>query len=298
MVSSSHSAHEHGEGPTFQDLVQSYKASAQWHNLSEGSKTEYKKPLERLSELGAGLDIAKANDVALSRSRSHSDFWVAAIRSCKTTHYAKQRLVIFLKLVYRSHNMGNLVDSVKLPIKERHQKAQAHPLTKELVGAMRDQVKGSLARYANYVALSFYTGMRPAEVRNLKWADVGDKYITVMGAKDREEGTPSRMVLITPEVRECLEVCQSWHHAEWCFVTESRRPFNKDMVCQKVYQIFTAMGISGTLYDARRGLATEMFDRGYTLLEISWQLGHRNTKTTEIYIQKTMEGKALSFKGV
>lgn len=299
MVQYDHSAQD--QQPTFRDLVESYKASSAYASLSLGSKNEYKKSLERLLEMGSKLVIENRMQlpvaVALSRSRSHVDFWAKAIVHCNAPAYQKGRLVLFLKMLYRSHNLGAMVEALKLPTDMRHERGEAHPLTKEQVVQIQGVEDPALKTYALYVALCFYTGMRPSEIRALKWEDVGSKFITVMGSKDRQKGVPSRMVPILPEIRKCLDYCKTLG-SDWVFVSANRRPLNKDTVCLKVHQIFNSLGINAVLYDTRRGVATEMIRKGESLLTVANLLGHKSIRTTEKYVRMSMEEKALTYKGV
>lgn len=299
MIESNHSAQDHQ--PTFRDLVQSYKLSSAYKSLSDGSKREYKKPIERLLEMGSKLVIENRMQlqvaVALSRSRSHVDFWYDAIVDADLPAYQKGRLVLFVKMLYRSHNFGHLVDALKLPKDMKHTRGEAHPLAKQKVEEILRVEDPALRTIAVYVAFCFYTGMRPSEVRDLKWSEVGERFITVLGSKGKQKGVPSRMIPILPEIAACLEYCKTLG-SSWVFVTALRRPLNKDMVCQKVHELFDKVGIEAKLYDARRGIATELFRNGETLLSISYLLGHGSTRTTEKYVRLSMEEKALNYKGV
>jgi integrase len=55
-----------------------------------------------------------------------------------------------------------------------------------------------------------------------------------------------------------------------------------------------AVGFEGVLYDARRGIATEMDRAEVDIRKIRDFLGHKDVKTTEGYINKTMEEKAIA----
>lgn len=281
----------------FTELIESYRSSSAFEALAEKSRTDYKVYLNRLLELGSDLklDFDMPKQVAVARSRSHIEYWERKVRSSKFTNYEKGRLLVILKLVYRSHGLGNLVEGVKLPTNMKHERGEAHPLVKNQVEQLR---VGQLNVYRVFLYFLFYTGMRPSEAMNLKWADVEDKFINIVGSKDREAGKVSRKVPILPEVRWCLMYCKTLGPSQWVFVTEHRRPLNKDMVCQKRKEIFQELGINGVTYDARRGLATEMIRKGYSLLDVAGLLGHKSIKTTERYVRFTMEEKASAFKGV
>jgi integrase len=284
---------------TFSDMVESFKMSSRYQALSEGSKQEYKRPIERLLGMGSKLVIGNPMQmpVAVARSRSHKDFWETKIMAADVTPYEKARLVLFLKMLYRAMGLGDLVETVKLPKDMRHERGDANPLTKEKVFRILEIEKPELRTYAKFLAFLFYTGMRPSEAMALKWTEVSEKYITVMGSKGRVKGIPSRMVPVLPELVEIIAYCKSLG-SDWVFVSALRRPLNKFTVCEKRQEIFNLCGIKGVTYDARRGLATSMFRAKYQMREIADILGHKDTRTTEAYIRLTMEEKAANFKGV
>jgi len=282
---------------TFKDLVESYKASAAYAALGDGSKREYKKPIERLLEMGAELSLDMPKHVAVARSRSHVDFWYAKIVASEVSDYEKGRLILFVKMLYRHMGMGNSIEGLKLPVGMRHQRGDANPLTPAHVAQILDVEDPALRTYAVFVAFCFYTGLRPSEVFNLKWEDVGTEYIVVMGSKHKQKGVPTRMIPVLPEIGRCLNYCKTLGSA-WVFVSALRRPLNKDVTCQKVKQIYGLCGIEAVLYDSRRGVATEMFRQGYDMMKIRDFLGHKSVRTTEGYIRMKMEEKADNYKGV
>lgn len=300
MIQYNHSAQDNQ--PTFYDLVESYKGSSAYESLSQGSKLEYKKPIERLLEIGSKLVLETRMQlpvaVAFDRSRSHVDFWFKAIVAAEISDYQKGRLVLFVKMLYRSHNLGHLVESLKLPTDMKHERGDAHPLTKEKVELIKQIEDPVLKRYAVFVVFCFYTGMRPSEARDLKWTEVGDKNIVVLGSKDRQKGVPSRMIPILPEIQWCLDYCGKFERS-WVFTSSKGRPFNKDTSCQMVHRVYDLVGADASvLYDTRRGVATEMIRKGYSLLDVAGLLGHKSTKTTEKYVRFSMEEKANNYKGV
>lgn len=284
---------------TFVELLEQYKASSTYKALGDRSKREYKKHLERLSEMGSKLDLE--NDmqmqVAVARSRRHVDFWYDQIVDSGVTNYEKGRLVTFVKMLYRFAGMGDIIEALRLPKAIKHTRKDAHPLTKEDVARILDLDVSELRSYGVFVAFLFYTGMRPAEVFALKWEDVGDEFIVVMGSKHKEAGVPSRMIPILPEIGMCLDYCKTLG-SQWVFVTNKRRPFVASTVCEKTREIFDLCKLDCVLYDTRRGIATEMYKQGYDLRSIANLLGHNSTKTTEGYLRLSMQQKARTYKGI
>lgn len=283
----------------FNTMIIKYQDSSAWERLPQATKNSYKSALTRIQTMGKKLkfenDMHKPVAVALGRSRSHIDFWDKAIIVAQVSNCERNKLVAMVKLVYRFNGLGSLVDGLK---RHKHKRGDARPLKMADIETLcSERVPCELRLWANRVVFGFWTGMRPSEVRNLMWADVGETHIIVMGGKRKEAGVPSRMVRILPQVTECLEYAKAISSSHFVFVSESGKPLNKDVECRKVGELFDALGIQSVLYDARRGLATEMHKAGYGLVEIANQLGHEDIKTTQRYVRLTMAEKADSFSG-
>lgn len=288
------------------EIIKAYFQSDAWARLTKGTQSQYLYSLDRLETLGKGLTAKQFNmpepvayaksrsPFAVARSRSHVDYWGKVIGTSEYTNHEKNKLVAMVKMLYRFAGLGNLVVSLK---GFKHERGEASPLTLEDVAKLnRKDLPEDLKLWAVRVVFGYWTGMRPKEVRELLWENVGAEYILVVGAKGREVGAVSRMVNILPEIKACLDYCREYSLGKHVF-SYHNRPLNKDIECREVKRLFSVVGIKAELYDARRGLATTMHEHGYKLVDIANQLGHRNITTTQRYIRPSMVAKASAFKG-
>jgi integrase len=142
--------------------------------------------------------------------------------------------------------------------------------------------------------------MRPSEVENLKFKNIKDAHIEIVGAKHREEGKVSRLCRITDKVRETIQPFLGLNKSpeDFVFSTHSGGRLNKDFRSIAIKKACELVGIfPRDFYSTRRGTATEMFKAGYDVAKIAGQLGHRNISTTMLYIKPSLTETADCFKG-
>jgi integrase len=143
--------------------------------------------------------------------------------------------------------------------------------------------------------------MRPSEVESLHWANISPSgFVEIFSAKHRERGKLSRLCRITDGIRGCLEreVTSRLEGSDLIFKSITGSPLNKDMRARAMKYACEALGIEPRpFYSTRRGTATEMFKAGYDVAKIAGQLGHKDIKTTMIYIRPSMKETAEAFRG-
>ena len=145
---------------------------------------------------------------------------------------------------------------------------------------------------AGFMRVAYYTGCRASELVSLKWEDIGERFISIVGGKRREHGVVSRKLVRLPQINEVLaELDRSSVHVFTDASLANLRSRIKVMLRQ--------MGVAyKQLRNTRSGLATEMFKKGYDSTVIMGQLGHKSITTTMRYIRPSLEEKAEMFKGV
>jgi integrase len=284
----------------FQEIVEAYKKSSGWENLRESSKVAYRKPLERLVEIGMQLPVAVA------RSRSQfivlRDEWNRRIRSLKLSNNEKNKMFIVLNAAYEGAGLDKMeFDPLQHEVKE------TTPYCKEEVEALwkaqlciQQRIAVAFLRYC------FWTGKRPwCEALPTEWEHVHDHLglIGVVGAKGKEEEAVARYVKILPEVNETLQFIRQLVPARGnvgkVWIQENGRALTKGTVTRWLRDASKSAGVPyRQMYDARRGLATAMLRKGYRLEDVANQLGHMSLETTKRYDQRRKDEKAQAFGGV
>jgi integrase/recombinase XerD len=131
------------------------------------------------------------------------------------------------------------------------------------------------------------SGLRVSEVAALRPGDIDATRMLIhvrlgKGAKDR-------MTKLSPRLLEVLrEYWRAAHPKIWLFpqATNSNLPANTMSICRMVHRLAKRAGISKdvTPHTLRHSYATHLLDAGTDLRTIQVLLGHRNLKTTAIYL--------------
>jgi integrase/recombinase XerD len=286
------------------DLVTAYLKSAEFSVLSPNTKRAYAHYLKKFEEvcgsqgLGASLEaypkqnaVALPNDVALLSSVVHG------FKGAQNQRMARRVLILLIGWASRygmlHENFAKRIPVPKLTAKPRS------PFTTHEVKMLEESLNDPTlpALYKPYVAqavVAFHTGMRPTELDNLDWTDVGPEFISVRSAKHQEVGAVARMVRVTDSVISCMQT----RSRGLVFNSVNGKKLNKDTRSEAIRFVCTKVGIKPReFYNTRRGTATEMFKAGYDISAIQHQLGHANISTTQIYIKPTMQQAASVFRG-
>lgn len=133
------------------------------------------------------------------------------------------------------------------------------------------------------IALMYYSGLRFSEVLNLKWTDIKERHIDVIG-----KGNKQRFVPISKNLKSDL--------SRWKFFAPTSSfvvpAFDGDKIGERTlrYKIFTALVSAGCdeklahPHALRHTFATRLSANGYPLLYLQKILGHNNLNTTQVYL--------------
>jgi len=157
------------------------------------------------------------------------------------------------------------------------------------------------------VAMLYHTGIRGAELGNLKRSDIrenGDGYkIIVKQGKGRKD----RRVLLQPEAKKFLDEYMKMRKdgKEWLFLSKYGRRLSIDSLEWVLKNIYKKAGLFekypgerlGT-HSLRRAFATHLYRDGYDIYDLSKLLGHSSIVTTQRYIGLDEERAFESFKKI
>jgi integrase len=127
------------------------------------------------------------------------------------------------------------------------------------------------------IRLAYSTGLRLSELLSLRWEDVGDKYIRVVGKGDRE-----RLVPLFPEARQTIERLNP--------LTEyvlSDRSFTSSYISHRFKRLVRACELSERyrFHSLRHTFASYLAMDGVALDRIRDWMGHESVVMTEVYAQ-------------
>ena len=185
----------------------------------------------------------------------------------------------------------NPFSSVKLPkCKSKRRPIRPDEFDSLLEAAGEDSRLGEILRFLRL------TGCRPGELRNLRWRDVHLELefpaIIIEEHKTSATQTESepRVIPILPDLAALLTtIADRQEHEEHVFVSPRRTPWARNSIQQNIRRIRRRIGLSEdvVLYSIRHEVATSLVRSGNDLRTTADILGHKNLRTTELYVHST-----------
>lgn len=136
--------------------------------------------------------------------------------------------------------------------------------------------------------LMCYAGLRPSEVRSLRWRDVSDSTVQVNSAMIRGvEDTPKtgtgRRIPIDPRLKALLP--ERTGPDSFVCITKFRGGWTDTAISQAFKKIVRKLGLSKNrrLYDLRHYAITQWLGAGFPVQEVMRWAGHADLSTTGIY---------------
>lgn len=193
----------------------------------------------------------------------------------------QNQVVNAIKLFYR--NIENRCLDVELIHRPKREHHLPNVLSKQEVKA----ILGALTNVKHRTMLStiYACGLRRSELLNLKPTDVDIErhQLHIRNGKGRKD----RIVPITDRIVSMLSEYQSMYHpGQWLFEGQDPNQRYSEKSLQSVLK--AAVGRAGigkpvTLHWLRHSYATHLLESGTDLRYIQELLGHKSSKTTEIY---------------
>jgi integrase/recombinase XerD len=139
-------------------------------------------------------------------------------------------------------------------------------------------------KHKTMLALIYSAGLRRSEVLNLKPVDIDSKrmMIAIRGAK----GNKDRYVPLSLMALQLLrEYYRQYKPATWLFEGQTGETYSERSIAKVLETALLKSGINkpATLHTLRHSYATHLLEHGTDLRYIQELLGHKSSKTTEIY---------------
>ena len=185
-----------------------------------------------------------------------------------------------LKFYYGNILKRKFVFEVKRPRKD---KKLPVVLSKEEVAKILDSVDN--IKHKAILMLVYSAGLRVGEVVKLKPEDIDSKrmLIHIRGSKGRKD----RYTILSESVLKILrEYWQQYKPREWLFEGAKQEKHISIRTAQKIFEhACEKAGIKKeiTIHTLRHSFATHLLESGVDLRYIQELLGHKHSKTTEIY---------------
>jgi integrase/recombinase XerD len=193
----------------------------------------------------------------------------------------QNQMVNALKLFFK-HIMNNVMD-VELIHRPRPPKLLPNVLSKEEVKRILDAHDNM--KHRTMLSLIYSCGLRRSELLHLKPRDIDSQrgIIIIRQAKGKKD----RIVPLSTKILEMLRVYfVAYRPKEYLFEgQESGKPYDERSLQQVMKHALIKAGIKkpATLHWLRHSYATHLLEVGTDLRYIQELLGHKSSRTTEIY---------------
>lgn len=237
--------------------------------------------LSKFAELGLVDDMTKCTNQIINK-------WIAMQSSGEATGNKISGRTINCRMAHIIAFAKYLRDmDYEVPLKIRlieqvkEQPPRRNWFTREQVEAAMDGAR-PMARLL--IAITFDSGLRATELRNLRVKNINGREIRIIG-KGGKEGS----VFITQQTKELLE---DWieinNITEYLWPSpayDDGRPYSIDELRYIMRREFKRAGIDGFyLHALRHSFATDIQKRGASISQAQKLLRHSNSATTEIYL--------------
>ena len=143
----------------------------------------------------------------------------------------------------------------------------------------------------NIFTVAFYTGMRLAEILNMKsnWIDTQQNIITLKNSADfTTKSKKERIIPIHPRIASIIIKSNS-NADDFIFNRKSDIKFNEDFVSKQFKKSLRAAKLNDDIHfhSLRHSFASNLVQHGVNLYVVKELLGHEDIKTTQIYSHLT-----------
>lgn len=186
------------------------------------------------------------------------------------------------------------IKAFRLPTKMKSEGSKPHragrKLTTEEIQALFDAYDPTTNRGARnraMLAIMFFTGLRRSEVVALKWENIKDNHIEVVGGKARESDHVDLVPIIYDELKMHL---RTWYAKAPGRVWLIPRMYKGDTIGPDKPMTDDGLYFNVTKdfapHDARRTLITELLDQGVAIHDAKQVARHKDISTTGRYAVK------------
>ena len=225
------------------------------------------------------------DSIKLSELKRWYSYWVNERSNATAIYIANTFSAIFKEAFYDEAVEKNPFDFIKRPKKIQ---GEAKPFSKEV---MLRIIEGAEGWFKNFLALSFFTGLRTGEAVALKWSDINFELQEIEVKRSRRYGKD-----ITPKTRKSIRVVPIFDEllpylkdqkertkdaqSEYVFLSIHNEPFQDGNRLRDHHwkKLLKKLEIPyQRLYDTRSTFATMMLSSGkFSINQVAQIMGHSN----------------------
>ena len=224
--------------------------------------------------------------IKTSEIKKWYNYWITQRSSATAIYIANTFSAIFKEAFYDEAIIKNPFDHIRRPKKSQ---GSAKPFGVLQMELLIDNAKDKW--FQNFLALSFFTGLRTGEAVALKWSDINFKTQEIEIKRSRRYGKDStpkteKSIRIVPIFDELLPYLKSQKNltknsdSEYVFLTINGTPFNDGNRIRDYHwrKLLERLQIPyQRLYDTRSSFATMMLSSGkFSINHIAQIMSHTN----------------------
>ena len=201
------------------------------------------------------------------------------IRKGLSASYQNQFINAIKKFYEKVHNKNLRLEEIERPRRSKH---LPKVLSKEDVMALLNTVKN--IKHKALLSLIYSAGLRRSELLNVKITDIDSKRMIInirnaKGNKDRIVGLSKRILVLLQEYY------RTYKPKEYLFEGQQGNSYSAESIGKVFRRAKAKAGIKteGGVHILRHSFATHLHESGYDIRLIQEILGHKSSKTTEIY---------------
>ncbi|MCX7954998.1 MAG: tyrosine-type recombinase/integrase [Bacteroidales bacterium] len=221
--------------------------------------------------------------------------WIIYLYNKKISASSIQRKVSSLKTFFKYLQRESLISDIpvkNIVLPKKHKRLPVFINEAEIINLL-DNVEYSNERDKIVITLLYYTGMRCAELVNVKISDIDSerKTIKIFGKRKKERIIPLSDKIIN-EINKYLKFRNSLQpKCDNLIVTnKGTKAYNKFIyrIVNKYLKIYSTISKKSP-HVLRHSIATHLLNRGANINAIKEFLGHANLAATQVYTHNSLE---------
>ena len=187
-----------------------------------------------------------------------------------------------IKFVYKHVIKSNNIYNIIVPRPKKVEKLPDILSNDEIIRLFKEVMN---VKHRAILILTYSAGLRVSEVVSLKVNDIDSKRMLIHVRQGK--GRKDRYSILSKNALDTLRTyAKEFHPSEWLFPSDQIGRHLTERTAQKVFD--TACKKAGikkdvSIHSLRHAFATHLLEGGTDLRYIQELLGHKNSKTTEIY---------------
>lgn len=256
---------------TVADVIAKYKASRYFLNLSDTSKSDYRRYLDFFA--GTAVGKYPAHKLTAGQLEDLRDEFASTPRK------ANAMLMVLRRALTIAVRRGWIAECPAITVRQERlpEDPQRDPWSEGDIALFREKAPQRLSLALD---LALYTGQRQGDLLSLKWSDIRDGEIYFVQHKT---GTPL-VVPILPELAESLSKADKT--SIFVLTNKSGRPWTRYHFRHQFKKWTTELGIERVFHELRHTAATTLANAGLDTRKIMSVTGHKDEKSLSSYTKK------------